>query len=336
MLSQLCRVSTHRLLAASLCIAFLLLDGCGFGAASSGGSASGSSFGTLTPSYTAIDFGSVNVDSTASKSVTVANTGTASIGITNLTISGKYLSVSGLTAPSSVAPSQSVTLTIKFAPTASGVISGSLAISTDTQGKDLSIALTGTAVSAGSAQLSATPSPVDFGSVAIGSTLSKTVTLTNVGSATAYVNSASLSGPGFTVTGLTTPLSLSSAQTTNFSVGFGPTSAGAATGNVAFKDSSGVTLLNLAISGTGVASTVHSVDLAWQASTSSVAGYRVYRGSVSGGPYMLLTSVLVSTTSFTDSTVLSGNSYFYVVTAVSSGNLESGYSNEVMATIPTP
>jgi hypothetical protein len=216
------------------------------------------------------------------------------------------------------------------------VISGTLAISTDTQGKDLSIALTGTAVSAGSAQLTATPSSVDFGSVIVGASSSKTITLANVGAATAYVNSASLSGQGFTVTGLTTPLSLSAAQSTQFTLGFGPTSVGTASGNVAFKDGSGVTLLNVAISGTGVASASHSVDLAWQASTSSVAGYRVYRGSISGGPYVLLSAALVPATSYTDSTVIAGSTYFYVVTAVTSGNLESGYSNEVMAAIPTP
>jgi hypothetical protein len=316
-------------------ISFLSLASCGFGAASSGTTSVASS-GTLTPSYTSIDFGSVNVGSSASKSITITNSGTASIGITNLTVSGSYFSVSGLTAPSTLAPSQSVGLTIRFAPVASGVISGTLAISTDTPGRDLSITLVGTAISAGAAQLTATPSPVDFGSVSVGSTSSRTVTIANVGSATAYVSSASLSGPGFTITGLTTPLSLSAAQSTQFTVGFGPTSAGSASGNLAFKDGSGITLLNLAISGSAVAPSAHSVDLAWTASTSAVAGYRVYRGSVSGGPYVLLTSALVSATAYTDSTVIAGSTYFYVVTAVTSGNLESGFSNEVMATIPMP
>lgn len=291
--------------------------------------------GTLAANSTAIDFGSVNVGSTASHILSITNTGNAAIGITNWGVTGKYIALSGA-ALTSLAPSQSITVTVRFAPTAAAVISGSVSISTDTQGKDLTIPLSGTAVSSGVAQLSASPSPVAFGSVAVGSSVSGTVTLANVGSTNAVVNSASFSGPGFSVTGLSTPVSLASGQSTAFTVAFAPTSTGTATGSVIFKDSSGANLLNLALSGTGAAAVAHSVDLTWRASTSTVAGYRVYRGSVSGGPYTPLSTSLVLTTSFVDSSVLAGNSYFYVVTAVDLANIESGFSNEVSATIPTP
>jgi len=81
----------------------------------------------------------------------------------------------------------------------------------------------------------------------------------------------------------------------------------------------------------------HTVSLSWAASTSpNIAGYRVYRAGVSGGPYGLLTSSLISGTSYVDGSVASGQTYFYVTTAVSSGNMESGYSNQSVATIPTP
>jgi fibronectin type 3 domain-containing protein len=61
----------------------------------------------------------------------------------------------------------------------------------------------------------------------------------------------------------------------------------------------------------------------------------LYRGNASGGPYSLLTSGLSSTT-YTDSNVLSGSSYYYVTTAVDSSGLESGYSGEAKAVIPMP
>jgi hypothetical protein len=61
--------------------------------------------------------------------------------------------------------------------------------------------------------------------------------------------------------------------------------------------------------------------------------YRVYRGTVSGGPYTLLTPT--ATTLYVDQTVQSGQKYFYVVTSYNSTQ-ESGYSNEVSALIPTP
>lgn len=80
----------------------------------------------------------------------------------------------------------------------------------------------------------------------------------------------------------------------------------------------------------------HSVTLDWTASTSAVIGYNVYRGTQDGGPYTLLNSSLVTTTQYQDSSVQSGQTYYYVVTAVDSSHVESTNSNQVSATIPTP
>ena len=60
----------------------------------------------------------------------------------------------------------------------------------------------------------------------------------------------------------------------------------------------------------------HSVSLDWSASpTTTVASYKVYRGTLSGGPYSLLGSNIKGT-SYTDSAVQSGAAYYYVTTAV--------------------
>jgi hypothetical protein len=80
----------------------------------------------------------------------------------------------------------------------------------------------------------------------------------------------------------------------------------------------------------------HSVSLEWDDSASPVIGYNVYRGVASGGPYTVLSSALISATQYQDSSVQSGQTYYYVVTAVDSNEVESIYSNEVSATIPTP
>jgi fibronectin type 3 domain-containing protein len=76
------------------------------------------------------------------------------------------------------------------------------------------------------------------------------------------------------------------------------------------------------------------VALSWDPSTSTVVGYNIYRGTQSGGPYSLLNSSLLSSTSYTDSAVQSGTTYYYVSTAVDSSNVESSYSNEASAAIP--
>lgn len=78
-----------------------------------------------------------------------------------------------------------------------------------------------------------------------------------------------------------------------------------------------------------------TVTLTWTASVSSgVAGYRVFRGTVSGGPYTQITSSPVSGVSYVDSTVESGRTYYYVVTAVDAAGNQSVYSNQATAVVP--
>lgn len=90
--------------------------------------------------------------------------------------------------------------------------------------------------------------------------------------------------------------------------------------------------------GCSLATTVsYSVSLSWAASSSTgIAGYNVYRSSTSGGPYTQLNSSLVATTSFTDTSVAAGGTYYYVTTAVNTSNDQSAYSNQAQATVPSP
>jgi len=84
-----------------------------------------------------------------------------------------------------------------------------------------------------------------------------------------------------------------------------------------------------------VTQVIHSVALAWTASISSgISGYNAYRATVSGGPYTPVNSGLIANTNFSDQTVLSGVTYYYVTTAVDSQGMESAYSNEAVATVP--
>ena len=76
------------------------------------------------------------------------------------------------------------------------------------------------------------------------------------------------------------------------------------------------------------------VLLSWDASTSPVAGYHVYRGTVSGGPYAVQTASAIAALDFTDSSVAAGTTYYYVVTSIDTSGVESAYSNQAVATIP--
>lgn len=77
-----------------------------------------------------------------------------------------------------------------------------------------------------------------------------------------------------------------------------------------------------------------SAVLSWTASTTPVAGYDIYRSTTQGGPYVLLNSALISGVSYTDTTVQTGQTYFYVTTAVDSSGMQSVYSDQVQAAIP--
>jgi fibronectin type 3 domain-containing protein len=79
----------------------------------------------------------------------------------------------------------------------------------------------------------------------------------------------------------------------------------------------------------------HSVTLTW-GSESTVVGYNVYRGSVSGGPYTMINTSLNAPANYVDLNVQAGQTYFYAVTAVNGSGVESGFSSEVKAVIPTP
>jgi fibronectin type 3 domain-containing protein len=71
------------------------------------------------------------------------------------------------------------------------------------------------------------------------------------------------------------------------------------------------------------------VSLTWTASTGA-ASYNVYRSTTSGGPYTRIASGVTST-SYTDSGLANGTTYFYVVIAVNSSGT-SGNSNQASAT----
>jgi hypothetical protein len=184
--------------------------------------------------------------------------------------------------------------------------------------------------------LSLSPATLSFGNVNIGSNNALTATVTNTGTSSLSISKVSISGAGFTVNGLPSGLTLSPGQTATLTVTFAPSSAGAVTGSVTITSSASSNTMVVSLSGTGVTGTSHSVALNWNASTSTVAGYRTYRSTVSGGPYTVLNSAANPLLKYTDSTVQAGTTYYYVVTSVAADTAESAYSSQVTAVVPKP
>jgi hypothetical protein len=150
------------------------------------------------------------------------------------------------------------------------------------------------------------------------------------------VSSATFGTSEFTLSGISFPLTLATGQSASFAITFRPQASGSASDNASFSSNASNSPAVETLSGSGAAPPQHSVSLSWGASTSSVVGYNVYRGSATGGPYSKINSALNASTNYTDNSVQAGQTYYYVTTAVDGSGLESGYSNQVQAVIPSP
>lgn len=106
----------------------------------------------LSADTSSVQFGSVLVSSTGSKTVTLTNTGSAAVTLDNVAVSGAGFDAQGSVAGTTLAPSQSVSVRTWFTPAATGSSTGSLNIrSNAANASTIAIALSGTGTSPGSA-----------------------------------------------------------------------------------------------------------------------------------------------------------------------------------------
>ncbi|MGO9275870.1 MAG: choice-of-anchor D domain-containing protein [Terriglobia bacterium] len=279
---------------------------------------------------TSLGFGSVAVGSSTSQTVTLNNSGTGSVTVSQATVAGAGFSVSGPTLPIILTVGQNANFSATFAPTAIGRVTGSISIASSATESPATVSLSGTGVTP---QLTTNPTRSNFGSISLGSNSILPVVLTNTGSTSLTISQATVTGTGFRINELTLPLTLAVGQSTSYSVTFAPARAGSVTGSVSIVSNATDSPTDEALSGTGT----HAVSLSWDGSTSLVAGYNVYRGTVSGGPYTKMNSALaIGCTSYADLTVQAGLTYYYVVTAVDFSNNESAYSDPGQAVVPSP
>ena len=308
--------------------------GCGGGMNTNASKSSPSLQPAIQVSSSAINFGNDVVGSNSSQALIITNTGTAALTITQVTEIGSAFSVSGISLPLNVGLGQQTTITVAFQPTAAGAVSASISIVSNAPNSPTTVGLTGTGIAA-TFTLDISPTSLSFGNVTTStSSASQNVTITSTGNSNVTISQITLSGSGYSMTGGSAPVALSPSQNLILSVQFTPTAAGSVNGSISVVSNASGSPATVSLSGTGVAPVQHSVALTWNASTSTVAGYNVYRSTVSGSSYTKINSSLVAGLNYTDSTVQSGTTYYYVGTAVDSIGNESVYSNEVSATVP--
>ena len=284
---------------------------------------------SLLPNPSSIAFGSIQDGSAAQSYVTLTNGKNGNTTISSVSKSGTGFGVQGLALPMTLTPGQSVTFSVLFSPQTSGSVTGVVQFMNPNNSRLAWIPLSGTGTTSG--QLSLSPTSASFGNVTVGSTASQSGKLT-AGGASVTITSASSSSSEFVLSGISLPKTLAAGQSVSYSVAFTPQSSGTASATLSFASNASNATESLI--GTGVSVTQHTVSLNWDPSTSQVNGYNVYRGSTSGGPYAKLNSSPDPNTAFSDGTVASAHTYYYVTTAVNSSGQESSYSNQVQVSVP--
>src|SRR6202522_250726 len=103
--------------------------------------------GTLTSSASTLSFGDVNSGSTsAAQTVTVTNPGTSAVSVSSVGVTGNFTQTN--TCGTSIAAGGSCTVSVKFSPTGGGPLTGTLSVATSAPGSPLTVALSGTGVTA--------------------------------------------------------------------------------------------------------------------------------------------------------------------------------------------
>lgn len=178
-------------------------------------------------------------------------------------------------------------------------------------------------------QSSVSPASVTFGNTLVGDAAAApvwSVTYQNNGSGPLAITAISTTGDYSQSNNCGN--SLAAGADCNINVTFTPTAQGARNGNLQIA---GDSPQKVPLSGMGVA--MHNVQVSWNASSSPVLGYFVYRGSVSGGPYTLENASPSPSLNFPTS-VHGGQTWYFVVTAVDASGIESVPSNEVAQVVP--
>lgn len=288
--------------------------------------------GTNPPELSGLNCGNASITGAGTDNCTVTLSAPAPSGgfVVNLASNNSAVSVPASVTVSAGAATGNFTATIAAVTTAqTATMTASAGGVAETFALQLGVGVPGLSINATS---------IAFGNVTLNTPATQSVTLSSTGAAGVTVSLATVIGSGFTISGATFPLTLSSSQSATISVQFDPAVAGAASGTLMIVSTS---LTNptatISLSGTGVVAVAYQVNLSWDAPTSSpdpVAGYNVYRSPGGLFSYVQVNPTIVTQTTYVDSSVEDGLTYDYIVESVDAAGVASAPSNTALVPIP--
>src|ERR1700723_4365885 len=241
--------------AAVALLAILVTSGC-VGAPGKSPNAAAATGPSIEISPSTVSFGDLTVGQSATKTVTVTNNGTEVLTVSGISVTGTGFSASGPKLPMSLSAGQSASISAVFKPTGANADTGKITIASNADGSPSLVALSGTGTTTTAAELTATPSSVAFGSVAVGSEETQTIKLANTGSAAVAIAKVASSGTGVSVSGMTAPMTLNGGQSTTLTVTYKPTSAATLAGSVSITSNASDPSMVIGITATATSSTL--------------------------------------------------------------------------------
>jgi len=184
--------------------------------------------------------------------VTLENTGTTALTISSIDVGGtnpKDFLISATTCGTSLLAGASCTVKVKFMPTEEGARSGLLNFTDDGVGSPQQVTLSGVGTTA-----KLTPASLSFGDVVLNRSLTKSVTLANVGTTTFTISGMTITGTNaseFSQTNNCGP-SLAPGASCKIDVTFEPTVQGKSKAVLKVSDSAAGSPQNVPLSGIGI------------------------------------------------------------------------------------
>jgi hypothetical protein len=204
-----------------------------------------------------LEFGTVTTAESVDRRLIVANFGTEPLEITSTSVTGadagEFTVVDA--GSSTVAPGNQTEVRVRFAPGTAGAKSAQLEIeSNDPDEGTLTVPLVGTGVVAAVPELSVSPTDIDFGTVAVGDTVTEDATVTNTGDANLTITAVTVTGPdagAFDAPSVADPITLAPGESVTEAITFAPTSSGDKSATITIESNDPEQpLTNVSVSGT--------------------------------------------------------------------------------------
>jgi uncharacterized repeat protein (TIGR01451 family) len=211
---------------------------------------------TGTGTNSAVSLGAANLNfgqqvvgtSSAATPVTVTNSGTTSLIVSGVSAGGDFAADASSCTAQPVPAGQGCVINVTFSPTATGLRTGTVKITSNAASSPDSITLAGTGVAP---VISVAPASLAFGSVPIGTTSSQqTVTVSNLGTSALHVSGAAASAPfAISSDGCSGAGAIAPGGSCQIAVQYAPASTGPASGSLTISSDGGTAAVTLA--GTG-------------------------------------------------------------------------------------